>query len=96
MVLLVEPGCYDPEIGGVRSEYMLRVTGDGCEVMHRFEHRLSVEPLRDAGVTAAQAARLPRDGVLFPLPALTPARSTRPWRRWRGSRRCPSRRASRR
>jgi Xaa-Pro dipeptidase len=43
MVLLVEPGCYDPEIGGVRSEYMLRVTCDGCEVMHRFEHRMSVE-----------------------------------------------------
>ncbi|MFO1035306.1 MAG: Xaa-Pro peptidase family protein [Geminicoccaceae bacterium] len=43
MVLLVEPGCYDPEVGGVRSEYMLRVTRDGAEVMHRFEHRLSVE-----------------------------------------------------
>ena len=43
MVLLVEPGCYDPEIGGVRSEYMLRVTRDGCEVMHRFEHRMFVE-----------------------------------------------------
>ncbi|MFL5335149.1 MAG: M24 family metallopeptidase [Geminicoccaceae bacterium] len=43
MVLLVEPGCYDPQVGGVRSEYMLRVTSGGCEVMHRFEHRLSVE-----------------------------------------------------
>jgi Xaa-Pro dipeptidase len=43
MVLLVEPGCYDPEVGGVRSEYMLRVTRDGCEIMHRFEHRLAVE-----------------------------------------------------
>ncbi|MGD9508705.1 MAG: M24 family metallopeptidase [Geminicoccaceae bacterium] len=43
MVLLVEPGCYDPEVGGVRSEYMLRVTRDGAEVMHRFEHRLAVE-----------------------------------------------------
>ena len=41
MVLLVEPGCYDPEIGGVRSEYMIRVTATGCEVMERFEHRLS-------------------------------------------------------
>jgi Xaa-Pro dipeptidase len=43
MVLLVEPGCYDPEVGGVRSEYMLRVTRDGAEVMHRFDHRLAVE-----------------------------------------------------
>lgn len=42
MVLLVEPGCYDPEIGGVRSEYMIRVTRTGCEVMRRFEHVLQV------------------------------------------------------
>lgn len=38
MVLLVEPGCYDPAIGGVRSEYMIRVTATGCEVLHPFEH----------------------------------------------------------
>lgn len=43
MVLLVEPGCYDPAFGGVRSEYMVRVTATGCEVMQRFEHRLAVE-----------------------------------------------------
>jgi len=43
MVLLVEPGCYDPEIGGARSEFMIRVTRDGCEVLCRFEHRLNVE-----------------------------------------------------
>ncbi|MEZ5863993.1 MAG: M24 family metallopeptidase [Geminicoccaceae bacterium] len=42
MVLLVEPGCYDPEIGGVRSEYMIRVTGDGCEILHPFDHVPSV------------------------------------------------------
>lgn len=42
MVLLVEPGCYDPEVGGVRSEYMFRVTATGCEIMHPFEHRPSV------------------------------------------------------
>jgi Xaa-Pro aminopeptidase len=42
MVLLVEPGCYDPEIGGVRSEYMFRVTATGCEIMHPFEHRLAI------------------------------------------------------
>jgi Xaa-Pro aminopeptidase len=44
MVLLVEPGCYDPEIGGARSEYMVRVTRTGCEVLHRFEHVPFVEP----------------------------------------------------
>ncbi len=44
MVLLVEPGCYDPEVGGARSEYMIRVTRTGCEVMRRFEHVLSVDP----------------------------------------------------
>jgi Xaa-Pro aminopeptidase len=38
MVLLVEPGCYDPAIGGVRSEYMIRVTATGCEILHPFEH----------------------------------------------------------
>jgi Xaa-Pro aminopeptidase len=42
MVLLVEPGCYDPEIGGVRSEYMFRVTPTGCEIMHPFDHRLAI------------------------------------------------------
>jgi Xaa-Pro aminopeptidase len=43
MVLLVEPGCYDPEIGGARSEFMVRLTRDGCEPLCRFEHRLNVE-----------------------------------------------------
>jgi Xaa-Pro dipeptidase len=42
MVVLVEPGAYDPEIGGVRSEYMLRVTATGCEVMSPFEHVMAV------------------------------------------------------
>ena len=42
MVLLVEPGCYDPDIGGVRSEYMIRVTEGGCEILHPFDHVPSV------------------------------------------------------
>ena len=42
MVVLVEPGAYDPEIGGVRSEYMLRVTANGCEPMAPFEHVMAV------------------------------------------------------
>lgn len=44
MVLLVEPGCYDPAIGGVRCEYMIRVTRTGCEVMRPFDHVPHVDP----------------------------------------------------
>jgi Xaa-Pro aminopeptidase len=43
MVVLVEPGAYDPEIGGVRSEYMLRVTKDGCVPMAPFEHVMAID-----------------------------------------------------
>jgi Xaa-Pro aminopeptidase len=42
MVLMVEPGAYDPEVGGVRLEWMLRVTADGCEVMSPFAHSLGL------------------------------------------------------
>ena len=42
MVVLVEPGAYDPDMGGVRSEYMLRVTATGCEALAPFEHVLAV------------------------------------------------------
>ncbi len=37
MVLMIEPGCYHPEIGGVRLEQMFRVTDTGHEVMSPFE-----------------------------------------------------------
>lgn len=40
MVLMVEPGAYDPTIGGARLEWMLRVTADGCEVLSPFAHTL--------------------------------------------------------
>ncbi len=40
MVLMVEPGAYDPGVGGVRLEWMLRVTADGCEVLSPFAHTL--------------------------------------------------------
>lgn len=33
MVVTVEPGLYDPAWGGVRWEYMVLVTGDGCEIL---------------------------------------------------------------
>lgn len=37
MVLMIEPGCYDPEIGGVRTEWMFLVTETGCEVLTDFD-----------------------------------------------------------
>lgn len=36
MILMVEPGAYVPGIGGLRTEFMLRVTATGCEVMAPF------------------------------------------------------------
>jgi Xaa-Pro aminopeptidase len=36
MVVLLEPGAYDPEAGGVRLEWMVRVRADGAEVMSDF------------------------------------------------------------
>ena len=41
MVLMVEPGAYDPEVGGVRTEWMIRVTPGGCEPLAPFEHVVS-------------------------------------------------------
>lgn len=39
MVIMVEPTALDPDVGGVRLEYMLRVTATGCEVLTDFAHR---------------------------------------------------------
>ncbi|GAB1584455.1 M24 family metallopeptidase [Phyllobacterium phragmitis] len=39
MVIMVEPTALDPEIGGVRLEFMLHVTNDGCEVLTDFRHQ---------------------------------------------------------
>jgi Xaa-Pro aminopeptidase len=36
MVVLLEPGAYDPRAGGVRLEWMVRVRADGAEVMSDF------------------------------------------------------------
>ena len=36
MVIMVEPGSYVPGVGGVRCEYMLRVTATGCESLTDF------------------------------------------------------------
>lgn len=37
MVLMVEPGAYEPGTGGVRVEWMFRVTDDGNEILSPFE-----------------------------------------------------------
>jgi len=39
MVIMVEPTAFDPNVGGVRLEYMLHVTATGCEILTDFEHR---------------------------------------------------------
>ena len=36
MVLMVEPGSYLPDIGGGRTEYILRVTATGAENLTDF------------------------------------------------------------
>ncbi len=36
MVLMVEPGSYVPGLGGLRTEFMLRVTATGCENLTEF------------------------------------------------------------
>jgi Xaa-Pro aminopeptidase len=43
MVLMVEPGAYDPEIGGARTEWMLRITETACEALAPFPLVASVE-----------------------------------------------------
>jgi Xaa-Pro aminopeptidase len=40
MVLMLEPGAYDPEHGGVRLEWMYLVTATGNEVLSGFPHTL--------------------------------------------------------
>lgn len=45
MVVMVEPGAYDPEVGGVRTEWMFAVTAGGCRVLTEFEQ----SPTLDGG-----------------------------------------------
>jgi Xaa-Pro aminopeptidase len=41
MVLMIEPGAYAPGLGGVRHEWMFRVTETGNEVLSTHEHTLT-------------------------------------------------------
>jgi Xaa-Pro aminopeptidase len=43
MVLMVEPGAYEPGVGGVRLEWMYLVTENGNEVLSGFPHTLHRE-----------------------------------------------------
>lgn len=38
MVLMIEPAAYDGVVGGVRTEWMIRITPTGCEPLAPFEH----------------------------------------------------------
>jgi Xaa-Pro aminopeptidase len=40
-VLAVEPGLWDPAIGGIRYEDLLLVTADGCETLTRYSYELT-------------------------------------------------------
>jgi Xaa-Pro aminopeptidase len=58
MVLMIEPGAYDPRFGGVRLEWMFLVTDTGAEVLSPFEHVLETNsvgaPASSAGEIAGQ------------------------------------------
>jgi len=43
MVIMIEPTALDPDVGGVRLEYMVHVTVTGCEILTDFEHRPDFE-----------------------------------------------------
>ena len=59
MVLMIEPGAYDPRIGGVRLEWMFLVTDTGCEVLSPFEHVLETTSL---GASASSAGGIAGQG----------------------------------
>jgi len=43
MVLMVEPGAYNPGVGGARAEWMLHLTETGCEPLAPFPFVANVE-----------------------------------------------------
>jgi Xaa-Pro dipeptidase len=42
MFIMVEPAAYDPDIGGVRLEWMIEITATGCHPVAPFEHHASI------------------------------------------------------
>ncbi|HEY5204338.1 MAG TPA: Xaa-Pro peptidase family protein [Roseiarcus sp.] len=42
MFIMVEPAAYDPDIGGVRLEWMIEITATGCRPAAPFEHYASI------------------------------------------------------
>ncbi|MBD8554376.1 aminopeptidase P family protein [Rhizobium sp. CFBP 8762] len=42
MVIMVEPTAFDPDVGGVRLEWMLHVTPTGCDILTNFEHHCTI------------------------------------------------------
>ena len=59
MVLMIEPGAYDPRIGGVRLEWMFLVTDSGSEVLSPFEHVLETSSV---GASASSADEIAGQG----------------------------------
>ena len=45
-VITIEPGLYDPELGGVRLEDMVLVLKNGCENLTKLEKKLEVRELK--------------------------------------------------
>jgi Xaa-Pro aminopeptidase len=43
MFVMVEPGAYDADVGGVRLEWMIEITADGCLPVAPFEHLPGIE-----------------------------------------------------
>ena len=41
MFMMVEPGAYDPDIGGARCEWTVEIVSGGCQVIAPFEHRVT-------------------------------------------------------
>jgi Xaa-Pro aminopeptidase len=41
-VITIEPGLYDPEVGGMRIEDLVVVTADGCENLTEYHTDLMV------------------------------------------------------
>ena len=59
MVLMIEPGAYDPRIGGVRLEWMFLVTESGNEVLSPFEHVIETTSV---GASASSAGEIAGQG----------------------------------